>query len=159
MENQEIKKPSLHAVIRIFTTWGFDLAMAKALAQGIRGEEMTSTKSGNKEAAEVLERYEKMAQDNILDRTAKALLKVFESFIDGTKEEKLTLIREHLHTGADDPGGWSRGAAVIIHSESIPLPCPAEVPAIELWCRVSDELGDYYVEHINYGVAAIYPVG
>ena len=159
MENQEIKKPSLHSVIRILTTMGLDLSVSKALAQAFRGEEMTSTKSGNKQATEMLGRYEKMAQDNILDRTAKALFKVFESFLDGTKEEKFTLIREHLHTGEDDPGGWSRGAAVIIHSESIPLPCPAEVPIIELGGRGSDELGDYYVEHINYGVAAIYPVG
>jgi hypothetical protein len=100
-----------------------------------------------------------MKEQPIIERTAQAILKVFDRFIAGeTKEEKLALIRKHIHSGEDDPGGWSRSAAVVIHSECIPLPFPAEVPIIELWCRLSDELGDHYCENINYGVAAIYPV-
>ena len=94
----------------------------------------------------------------IVQRTARVLLKVFGEFLEGTQEEKLERILKNLHTGEEDPGGWSRSAAVVIHAECIPLPVPAEIPMIERWCRVSDELEGYFCEHVNYAVATIYPL-
>lgn len=94
--------------------------------------------------------------NEILERTRKALFEVFGQSIDPDAEKARALIERHTHTGEDDPGGWSREAAVVIHAECIPLPVPVEIPAIEDWCRVSDMLGDHFCEHINNAVTAVY---
>ena len=91
-----------------------------------------------------------------LQDTRTALFTVFGESIDKDPEKAKQLIEQHTHLPEDDTGGWSPTAAVVIHSECIPLPCPAEVPAINLWCAASDLIPGHFIEHINNGVAAVY---
>lgn len=96
--------------------------------------------------------------EDILEQTRKALFEVFGKQIAYSEEMADILIRRHTFCGDEDPGEWSPGAAVVIHCESIPLPEPVDIPAIEAWSRVSDLLEGHFCEHINNVVVAVYKV-
>ena len=98
----------------------------------------------------------------ILTRVREAIYNEFGKYIPGkTKADKMSVIRNNTYTGKNDPGGWSRGAAVIIHTEGSGIPNPTwdESPGsqiIEGWFRVSKELGDHFCETYNSAVMTVY---
>jgi hypothetical protein len=99
----------------------------------------------------------------ILTRTREAIYNEFQDWIPGkNKAEKMKEIRSATYTGKGDPGGWSPGAAVVIHTESgIPTPTFDETPGfqiIEGWFRVSDELETHYCETVNAAVISVWEV-
>ena len=97
----------------------------------------------------------------ILTRVREAIFNEFGEFIPGdTKREKMAEIRKATRTGANDPGGWSPDAAVIIWTET-GIPNPAfdmseGFQIIEGWFRISAVLGTHWVEPINAAVMAVY---
>ena len=100
---------------------------------------------------------------SVLNRTRNAIYNEFHNWIPGeTKKEKMAIIDRATYLGSKDPGQWSPGAAVIIHTETgIPNPSWDESPGfqiIEGWFRVSAELDTHYCEPINGAVIGVYDV-
>ena len=100
---------------------------------------------------------------SVLRKTREAIYAEFHDWIPGeTKKEKMAVIREATYPGSKDPGQWSPGAAVVIHTESgIPNPSYDMSPGfqvIEGWARISRELGTHFCEPINCAVIGVHRV-
>ena len=92
----------------------------------------------------------------ILKQVRAALLEEFRNAVDANPTRAEIMIERYTCLPEDDPGGWAPNAAVVIHSECIPLPMPLDVPSIEAWQRISERLDGHFCEHINNSVVAVY---
>ena len=87
-----------------------------------------------------------------MKRIEKAIRKVFNDRL-GDRADRI--IEQSLWEG--DPYGWASGAIATISLE-YGLPGMYDVNGFGDWAKVSDELGNLYVEFVNGGVAAVFEV-
>jgi len=92
----------------------------------------------------------------VLARVRQSILKVFGRYISEDVKTARRIIEQSTFTGKDDPGGWSRNAAVIIHTESGIPNGSWDTRMFEKWFSVSELLTDHFCEHVNGAVIGVY---
>ena len=106
-----------------------------------------------------------LSKDEVTNEVQSTILSVFREFfkdelgqdsgnhIHATKADNI--VCENVVNADEDPGEWSREAMTIIYHDDL-MPSYGGIFHIDLWAKVSDVLGDYYVEPINGEVSAVY---
>ena len=77
----------------------------------------------------------------------------------------MDLFKKHIYTGKSDPGEWSPGALVVVHTEcGLPNPCDGDGCSMDEEWRKVDKDASYllgyaiYHEPVNGAVVAFYKV-